>query len=119
VSSAAPESAAPTGLTRRIRWRPGDLLFQGVALAAAVATAVLLGLIAWKVVRQAQPAIEKFGLSFVWETTWDPIRGVFGAGAFVVGTIESAFIALLLATPLSIAIAKRRKREGEVRSGGG
>ena len=105
MSSAAPESAAPTGLTRRIRWRPGDLLFQGVALAAAVATAVLLGLIAWKVVRQAQPAIEKFGLSFVWETTWDPIRGVFGAGAFVVGTIESAFIALLLATPLSIAIA--------------
>jgi len=103
MSSVIP--SAPTALPRRFRWRPGDLLFQGVALAAAAIAAGLLGLITWKVVRQAQPAIEKFGVSFVWETTWDPIRSVFGAGAFIVGTLESAFIALLLATPLSIAIA--------------
>src|SRR5215470_4210317 len=104
MSSVTP--SAPTALPRRrFRWRPGDLVFNVVAVVAAATAATLLGLITWKVVRQAQPAIEKFGISFLWETTWDPIRGVFGAGAFIIGTLESAAIALLLATPLSIAIA--------------
>ena len=62
-------------------------------------------LIVYEVVRQAWPAIQHFGISFVWTDVWDPITGAFGAWQFIVGTIVSSFFAILLATPLSIAIA--------------
>ena len=72
---------------------------------AALAATALLGLIAWKVFDLAWPAIQEFGLSFVWTEAWDPVKDLYGALAFIYGTIVTAFIALLLATPLSIAIA--------------
>ena len=85
--------------------RPGDLLFRLVTLLAAALVVALVVLIVYEVLRQAWPAIQYFGLSFVWTDVWDPIKGVFGAWQFIVGTIVSAFFAILLATPLSIAIA--------------
>ncbi len=62
-------------------------------------------LIAYEVLRQAWPAIQTFGISFVWTDVWNPIRGEFGAWQFIVGTVVSSFFAILLATPISIAIA--------------
>ena len=78
---------------------------RGIALLAALAACVLLALIAYKVVEQAWPAIEYFGLEFIWTEVWDPAQDVYGALAFIYGTVVTSFIALLLATPLSIAIA--------------
>jgi phosphate transport system permease protein len=98
------DPAAPVPIERR-GIRLGDVLFRGIALLAALAAAFLLGLITWKVLDLAWPAIQKYGLSFVWTNVWDPVQNTFGALAFIYGTLVSAFIALLLATPLSIAIA--------------
>jgi phosphate transport system permease protein len=57
------------------------------------------------VVADAWPAIREFGISFVWTETWNPATDVYGALVFVYGTVVTSIIALLLATPLSIAIA--------------
>jgi phosphate transport system permease protein len=97
-------SASGEGLERRGA-RPGDVLFQGMAVAASVAATALLGLIAYEVVSDAWPAIRELGLSFVWTEAWDPVRDVYGARTFVYGTVVTSLVALLLATPLSIAIA--------------
>jgi phosphate transport system permease protein len=97
--------AAPEGDLRRSGIRLGDLLFKGIAVVAALAATVLLGLIAWKIFDLAWPAIEEFGLSFIWTEAWDPVTQQFGALIFVYGTIVTSVVALLLATPLSIAIA--------------
>ena len=93
------------GVTARRRVRVGDVLFQGLALAAALGATVILGLLAWKVLAQAWPAIRHFGLSFVWSNAWNPNSNVYGAASFIFGTVVTSFIALLLATPLAIAIA--------------
>ena len=85
--------------------RPGDLIFRVLTTLAAAAVVALVVLIVYEVLRQAWPAIQHFGISFVWTDAWNPIRGIFGAWQFIVGTIVSAFFAILLATPLSIAIA--------------
>jgi phosphate transport system permease protein len=90
---------------RRRGIRLGDLLFQGISVAAAVAATALLGLIAWKIFDLAWPAIRAFGLEFVWTDAWNPVTDSYGALAFVYGTVVTSAIALLLATPLSIAIA--------------
>ena len=53
----------------------------------------------------AWPAIQEFGLSFIWANAWDPVTQDFGGLIFVYGTVVTSLIALVLATPLSIAIA--------------
>jgi phosphate transport system permease protein len=105
VTSISDTPAAPGVELGRRGLRLGDLLFRGVSAAAAAAAAFLLALIAWKVFDLAWPAMRHFGVDFLWTQTWDPARDVYGALVFVYGTLVTALIALLLATPLSIAIA--------------
>jgi phosphate transport system permease protein len=105
MTSTTYEAAAPETDLRRRGIRLGDVLFRGIAIAAALAAVVLLGLIAWKVFDLAWPAIKDFGLSFIWTNAWDPVKESFGALIFIYGTVVTSLIALVLATPLSIAIA--------------
>lgn len=105
MSSVTTDPAAPDLRIERRGVRLGDLLFRGVALVAALATTAILGLLAYKVVAQAWPAIRQSGLSFVWTTGWNPNTDVYGALSFVYGTAITSLLALLIATPLSIAIA--------------
>src|SRR5262249_16987313 len=90
---------------RRIGDRIGDLSLLAVTLPAALATVVLLVAILYKVIHLAHPAISKYGLSFLVHKTWDPVKGIFGAPPFIYGTAVSSFIALVIATPLALAIA--------------
>ncbi len=99
------EPLAPETDLRRQGIRLGDVVFKGIAIAAALAATALLGLIAWKVFDLAWPAIQNFGLSFIWTEAWDPVTEQFGALIFIYGTVVTSLIALAIATPLSIAIA--------------
>jgi len=105
LTSTTPEELSAGGYASRRRMRPGDIVFQGVAFLAAAGVTVLLGVLAYKVVAQAWPAIRHFGVSFVWTNAWNPNNDVFGAASFIFGTVVTSFIALLIATPISIAIA--------------
>ena len=98
-------ATAPESDLRRSGIRLGDLLFKGVSILAALAATVLLALIAWKIFDFAWPAIKEFGLTFIWTDAWDPVTNQFGARIFIYGTVVTSAIALLIATPLSIAIA--------------
>ena len=98
-------STAPESDLRRRGIRLGDHLFKGNAILAALAATVLLVWIAYKVIDLAWPAIQDFGLSFIWTEAWDPVTNQFGALIFIYGTVVTSLIALAIATPLSIAIA--------------
>jgi phosphate transport system permease protein len=92
----------------RSRARPpsrfGDRVMFGLcAFAAVLATAVLFG-VGYQLITNAQPAISRFGLGFLWHSNWAPNFMIFGAGAMIYGTVVSSFLALALATPLGIAI---------------
>jgi phosphate transport system permease protein len=97
-----PLAAAPI---ERQGIRLGDVLFRGVALVAAVGVAMLLAFLTYKIFNLAWPAMKEFGASFIWTQAWNPNTSVYGALVFIYGTLVTSFIALLLATPLSIAIA--------------
>jgi phosphate transport system permease protein len=84
--------------------RLGDrMLLVMCGLAAALAAAILVG-VAYQLVINANPSISQFGLGFLGHTTWSPNFKVFGAGAIIYGTVVSSLFALVLATPLGIAI---------------
>jgi phosphate transport system permease protein len=103
----SPDPAASAAPLRRRGVRLGDASFRVLAVVAALASVALLALIAYEVIAQAWPAIERSGLSFVWTNAWNPVppNELYGAAAFAYGTVVTALVALLLATPLSIAIA--------------
>jgi phosphate transport system permease protein len=87
------------------RFRFGDVALQTIAGVAAAAATLLVVLIAYKVVRGAEPAIAKYGIDFVTRIAWDPVKNVYGAGSFLFGTAITSLFALAIAAPLAIAIA--------------
>src|SRR4029450_8662240 len=95
----------PAALRRRGRFNPGDAVLYGITLGAALSALVLLILIAREILADAWPAMKEFGLGFLTSQTWERTRGVDGGGAFLFGTARTSFAALLLAAPISIAIA--------------
>src|SRR4029453_15540902 len=94
MTSTTYESVAPDSDLRRHGIRLGDVLFQGISVVASLAATVLLFWITYKVLDLAWPAIQQFGLSFVWTDAWDPVKGVYGALAFVYGPLVRWAIAL-------------------------
>ncbi len=105
MSTVAETPTPPGAALARTGIRRGAVRFPGIAVVASLAATALLGLIAWKVMDLAWPAMQEFGASFLWTDVWDPVKDQYGALAFIYGTVMTAVIALVLATPLSIAIA--------------
>ncbi|MDX6472270.1 MAG: phosphate transport system permease protein, partial [Gaiellaceae bacterium] len=97
-----PDSTRRPITGRRVRF--GDVSLQVVAGAAAAAATFLVFLIAYKVVRGAQPAIVQYGLRFVARIAWDPVKNVYGAGSFLFGTALTSLLALAIAAPIAIGI---------------
>ena len=106
MAVAQERATGPAALQRRGRFRPGDALLYVVTCAAALTGVVLLALITKEVLTDAWPAMQKFGLGFLTTQAWgDKHNTLFGAKSFIFGTIVTSFGALLIATPLSLAIA--------------
>src|SRR2546425_9473790 len=102
--SAVPTTPSLHASRRRVGDHLGDLGLRSLTLAAALGALVLLGAIVFKVLDLAHPAWSKYGISFLRGRTWDPVHELFGALPFIYGTAMSSLIALLIATPLGIAI---------------
>jgi phosphate transport system permease protein len=90
---------------RSLADRVGDPALRALTLLASAAAVVLLGAIFYKVFEQASEAFSHFGLGFITATDWNPVANKFGAADFLFGTAVTSFFALLIAGPLSIAIA--------------
>ena len=89
---------------RRRADRIGDRVLFGICALAALTAAATIVLVGYQIVDGASPAISEFGFSFVYETTWQPNFGVFGAGSVLFGTAVTSAFALLLGGPIAIAI---------------
>lgn len=51
------------------------------------------------------PSLTKFGLTYFTTTEWDPVKLVFGAAAYVYGTLVTTIIAVVLAAPVAVGAA--------------
>jgi phosphate transport system permease protein len=106
MSAPAATPGAPLALgRRRLGDRIGDRLLSVLTGGAALGAVVLVGLVAYELVRHAWLAISRFGFGFVTSQVWDPVKEKFGVLDFIYGTAFTSFMALLLAGPLAIAIA--------------
>lgn len=98
----------PTGrVLKKSSTRPriGDPIFKWATGFFAVVIAGLAALIMVEMAIGSRLPFQKFGLSFLWRSIWDPVHEEFGALPFIYGTAVSSIIALLISVPLSIGVA--------------
>ena len=102
AARALPGGAPPTH-TQRSPW--ADKAFAFAAQSAAWITLALLAGIMASLVFGAWPAIQEFGIGFLFSTDWDPVEDKYGGLVMIYGTLMSAAIALIIAVPVSFGIA--------------
>jgi len=83
----------------------GDLIFKRATLLAALSIPLFVLGSAIELTRGAGEAIRRFGFSFLFQTSWDPVNLKFGALPFIYGTLVSSLLALLIAVPISLGTA--------------
>ena len=83
----------------------GNMVFAGlVGVAAVVVILLIIGLF-WELGDRSLPAIRANGWGFLWNTTWDPPKRIFGAGTFIVGTLITSVVALVAASAVGVLVA--------------
>src|SRR5213596_3737577 len=82
-----------------------DRIYQRALTAFALALPALILVIVGVLLVDALPALRRFGPSFLWTSTWDPVAEIYGAAPMIVGTLLSSVVALLLAVPLALSVA--------------
>src|SRR6476619_2891586 len=75
-----------------------------LVLTALIMVVITLGIFI-TLVLHAMPSIKALGISYFWGKTWDPVSNVYGALPFLVGTLLTSFLALIISVPFSYAIA--------------
>lgn len=108
MRQATAERAAPPPLARTSRRRPlvdGDRVFQGLAYGSAIVILVIAMIFVVALFIPALPAVTRFGLGFVTDRTWDPVRQEFGALPAIFGTLVTSAIAILIAFPIGLGAA--------------
>ncbi|MBE9231374.1 phosphate ABC transporter permease subunit PstC [Cuspidothrix issatschenkoi LEGE 03284] len=71
----------------------------------ALAIAATLLWISLQVTNEAWPAIQKFGISFLVTSSWNPVNDEYGVLPAIYGTLVSSLIGLILAVPIGVGTA--------------
>jgi phosphate transport system permease protein len=79
--------------------------FRKTIMLIALATVVLVAGIMVTLVIQSTLSFKNNGISYLWGKTWDPVRDIFGAFPFLLGTLLTSFMALIISIPFSFAVA--------------
>jgi phosphate transport system permease protein len=70
------------------------------------AVLVVAGLIILLLLKVASPTLHKVPLGgFLFSTTWDVTRDLFGAASFIYGTLVTSTVAILVAAPVAVGLA--------------
>jgi phosphate transport system permease protein len=84
--------------------RVGDMALRLICAGAAVLAAVVLILIAKEVIEGAEPAISRYGFTFITNHEWAPPLEKFGAEGLIMGTLITSAMALFIGAPVAISI---------------
>lgn len=82
-----------------------DALFRNLTRFFAFLVFSLLAAILVSLLYGSALSLDKFGLGFLWNANWDPVKEDFGALVPIVGTLVTSAIALGIAIPVSFGIA--------------
>jgi phosphate transport system permease protein len=99
------ETPPPGREKHRPRFSLPNRAYRGLL---AVTAAIFVGLVVWylvSIIVQAKPAFSTLGFAWVFQKVWNPNHHQFGLLPFILGTIETTAIAMVLAVPIGLGTA--------------
>jgi len=84
-----------------------DKIFKIVAILAGTYILVILVLLVFELSAQSVPVWKEEGISFLVGSDWNPVEGreSYGAAPYILGTLVTAGLAMIIGVPISIGIA--------------
>src|SRR5580704_12013775 len=82
-----------------------ESIFKRSLVGVGIAMILLVVGLMLTLIIESVPSIKNLGLKYLWGTTWDPVNNVYGALPFLIGTLLTSFLALIISIPFSFAIA--------------
>jgi len=86
----------------QLKW---ETIFRRILITMSVILVVLILGILLTLIVQSVPSMKSLGIKFLWGKVWDPVQNIYGAFPFLIGTLLTSFIALIISLPFSYAIA--------------
>lgn len=83
----------------------GDFVLKTVVGAAAVGVIALLAGLGIDLAYGSRLSIRTFGLGFITGSTWNPAHDIYNVFPFILGTITTSALALLLGLPIGLGVA--------------
>ena len=82
-----------------------EKIFRQTLVIIALFMVVLVFGVMLTLIIESIPSMKSLGLKYLWGKTWDPVNNVYGAYPFLLGTLLTSFLALIISIPFSFAIA--------------
>lgn len=82
-----------------------EMIFSKTLVITALIILILVVGLFLTLVVQSIPSIQHLGIGYLWGKTWDPVSNIYGAYPFLIGTLLTSFLALIISIPFSMAIA--------------
>ncbi len=82
-----------------------EAMFKYITASSATIVLIIMLLMFIQLTYNSRLSIEKFGLNFLFSSSWNPATHEYGALASIYGTVVSTLIALIIAVPMGIIIA--------------
>jgi phosphate transport system permease protein len=107
TSVTVPKSALPPRRAQSFisRLKAGEELAYLITFTAGVTILLITAVVLYELIAQSALSRHKFGWSFLFTSTWDPVAGNFGALPFIYGTVVTSILALVIAVPLGLGAA--------------
>jgi phosphate transport system permease protein len=87
------------------RLKPGDWIFTALTGFAALLLVAVIGGVFFELTHRSWQSITENGIGFLTGTIWDPTRDDYGIRPFILGTVITSVVALVLATIIGVLTA--------------
>lgn len=82
-----------------------ERVFKNLLLLFGLLIVLLFAGIVLTLIFNSFPTIKQFGIKFLTNKTWDPLKGEFGALPFLLGTLITSILSLIITIPFSISLS--------------
>lgn len=82
-----------------------ERIFKGLLVFAILTVILIVVALFLTLLINSWPSIKEFGIKFIYTSTWNPVKDQFGALPFIVGTLLTSFLALIICAPFSVALS--------------
>ena len=82
-----------------------EIAFKRTLIIMALLVLILVMGIVLTLAVQSTLSMKVLGIKFLWGKVWDPVREIFGAYPFLIGTLFTSFLALIISIPFSFSVA--------------